>query len=191
MKKILLFILVVYVLYYTVNILYDLFFDDIKSVDSQDDGTLVSMGRNDPEELQEETAVRQVTPESLGDVELPNSTEIDEDALYGDNETPTNYNTDAVRREFEEEQQLDRYNFSEEQEKEALEKENQEKKRIADEASKKIPQESIVSIKKKITPAVINDDFANFDNFLAQSKTSVVMVSNDKGHKAYKIKRSA
>jgi len=188
MKKILLFILVVYVLYYTINILYDLFFDDVKSVDSQDDGTLVSMGRNDPEGLQEETAVRQVTPESLGDVELPNSTEIDEDALYGDNETPTNYNTDAVRRDFEEEQQLDRYNFSEEQEKEALEKENQEKKRIADEASKKIPRENIVSIKKKITPAVINDDYANFDNFLVQAS---VKVSNDKSHKAYKTKLSA
>ncbi|RYE12252.1 MAG: hypothetical protein EOP45_23175 [Sphingobacteriaceae bacterium] len=165
-----------------------MFFDGVKSVDSQDDGTLVNMGRNDHEGLQEETAVRQVTPESLGDVELPNSTEIDEDDLFDKDEPPTNYNTDAVRRDFEEELQLDRYNYSEEQEKEALEKENQEKKRLADEASKKIPKENIVSIKKKITPAVINDDYANFDNFLVQAS---VKVSNDKSHKAYKAKLSA
>lgn len=198
MQKILLFILGMYVLYYAGNIIYDLFFDNVKVVDNQDEGQLVNMSGDEDHQEDEEQAVRQISTESVGQVELPNSADIDEADLYDEEEAPTNYNADAVRKDFEEEQQLERYSLSEEQEKQlleqerlALEKENQEKKQFAESviASIKIPKEKIVSSESKSLPDAWNDD--SFDQFLETAKSHVVMVSNDKGHKTYKTTLSA
>jgi hypothetical protein len=198
MQKILLLILGIYILYYAGNIIYDLFFDNVKVVDNQDDGQLVNMGGDHEEDHAEDTAVKQISTESVGHVELPNSADFNEDDLYAEDEAPTNYNADAVRKDYEEEQQLERYGFSEEQERQtleqerlALEKENQEKKQIADNilASIKIPKENIISSTVKVLADVWDDN--NFDQFMETAKAHVVLVSNDQGHKTYKTTLSA
>lgn len=192
MQKIFLFILMVYFLYYAGNIIYDLFFDNVKVVENQDDGQLVNMV-NDNQYNKEDSHIKYVSPESVGESELPDSANIDERDLYNEDEQPTNYNTDVVKKNYDEEKLLERYNLSEAQERELLEqealeleKENQEKKQLAKSllVGIDITKENIVASKSDLKKDQMKHDY--FDQFLETAKSHVVMKSNDNGHKTYK-----
>ena len=192
MQKIFLFILMVYFLYYAGNIVYDLFFDNVKVVENQDDGQLVNMV-NDNQYNKEDSHIKYVSPESVGESELPDSANIDERDLYNEEEQPTSYNTDVVKKNYDEEKLLERYNLSEAQERELLEqealeleKENQEKKQLAKslEVGINITKEKIVASKSDLKKDQMKNDY--FDQFLETAKSHVVMKSNDNGHKTYK-----
>ena len=192
MQKIFLFILMVYFLYYAGNIIYDLFFDNVKVVENQDDGQLVNMVK-DNQYNKEDSHIKYVSPESVGESELPDSANIDERDLYNEDEQPTNYNTDVVKKNYDEEKLLERYNLSEAQERELLEqealeleKENQEKKQLAKSllVGIDITKENIVASKSDLKKDQMKHDY--FDQFLETAKSHVVMKSNDNGHKTYK-----
>jgi len=182
MGKILLFILVVYVIYYAGNIIYDLFFDKELAVANQDEGQLVSMKKDDdpPPEI------KRYDIDAVENVEAPNSYDLDEDNLYDDNESPTNYDADTIRRNYEEEAELDKYSAADQQDQKLLEQENQEKKHIVSQLFPTIKTQTahILSSTKEVLTNAWDDD--KFDDFLNLANQHVVLTSNIDGHKVFK-----
>lgn len=178
MGKVLLFILGAYVLYYTVNIIYDLFFHTQKTAASQDEGQLVSMSRDD-----EPPDIKRFGIDDVEEVEVPKSYVVDE--LHDNNDTPTNYDAEALRTNYEEEVELEKYS-SPQPEKQLLEQENQEKKLIVSHLLNGIrtPTENFISNKKEVISNALDTD--KFDDFLNIANSHVVLTSNINGHKVFK-----
>lgn len=180
MGKVLLFIFGAYVLYYVANIIYDLFFSEQKAAVSRDEGQLVSIIKDE-----EPPDIKRFDIEDVEDVEVPKSYIVDEETLYADNNTPTNYDAEAFRTNYEEEQELEKYNSSQ-PEKQLLEQENQEKKLIVSQLLNGIrtPTENIISDTKEVISNVLDTD--KFNDFLNIATSHVVLTSNVNGHKVFK-----
>jgi len=180
MGKVILFILVGYVLYYAVNIIYDLFFANAKTVASQEEGQLVSMSKDD-----DPPDIRRIDIDDVENVEVPKSYIVDEAELYDDNDTPTNYDAEAFRTNYEEEKELEHYSSSQ-SEKQLLEQENQEKKLFVSHFLNGIrtPAETIISNTKEVISNALDTD--KFDDFLNIATSHVVLSSNIDGHKVFK-----
>ena len=180
MGKVLLFILGAYVLYYVVNIIYDLFFANQKAAAHQDEGQLVSMNKDD-----EPPDIKRFGIDDVEEVEVPKSYVVDEVELYEDNDTPTNYDAEAFRTNYEEEAELEKYSSSQ-PEKQLLEQENQEKKLIVSHLLNGIrtPTEKFISNTKEVISNALDTD--KFDDFLNIANQHVVLTSNIDGHKVFK-----
>ena len=169
MAKFIIILLALYVIYYTGNIVYDLFFkkgnsliteeSDVFSIaefeeQNRDDVTMV--GIEDVENLN--------TPKSFNKREFPIKDEPSEERQ----------DINALRERFESEQDIDSFDPS------AIKQNNEEKKyhsEIHDDIEIESPKEDKVLAKKA------NKEM--FDNFLNLAETLVQLVSNNKGHKVY------
>jgi len=180
MGKVILFILGAYVVYYAVNIFYDLFLAKAKTVASQDEGQLVSITSKDDEPPD----IRSFNVEDVEDVEVPQSYVVDEEVLYDDSDTPTNYDAEAFRTNYEEERELETYDSQ--SEKQLLEQENQEKKLFVSHLLNgiKTPTENFISTTKEVISNAWDTD--KFDDFLNIANSHVVLTSNIDGHKVFK-----
>ena len=169
MAKFIIILLALYVIYYTGNIVYDLFIkkgnsliteeSDVFSItefEEQNRDDVTSVGIEDVENLN--------TPKSFNKKEFP----------INDKPSQERQNIDVLRQRFESEQDIDSFDPS------AINHNNEEEEyqsEIHDDKEIESPKEDKVLAKKA------NKEM--FDNFLNLAETLVQLVSNNKGHKVY------
>ena len=169
MAKFIIILLVLYVIYYTGNIVYDLFIkkdnsliteeSDVFSLsdfEEQNRSDVTTVGIEDVENLN--------TPRSFNKKEFP----------INDKPSQERQNIDVLRQRFESEQDIDSFDPS------AINQNNEEEKyqsEIHEDEEIESPKEDKVLAKKA------NKEM--FDDFLNLAETLVQLVSNNKGHKVY------
>ena len=169
MAKFIIILLALYVIYYTGNIVYDLFIKKGNSLITEE-SDVFSITEFEEQNRDEVTSV------GIEDVENLNTPKSFNKREFPINEKPSEerQNIDVLRQRFESEQDIDSFEPSAiNQNKEEEEYESE----IHDDIEIESPKEDKVLAKKA------NKEM--FDDFLNLAETLVQLVSNNKGHKVY------
>jgi ABC-type multidrug transport system fused ATPase/permease subunit len=169
MAKFIIILLVLYVIYYIGNIVYDLFIKKGNSLITEE-SDVFSITEFEEQNRDEVTSV------GIEDVENLNTPKSFNKREFPINEKPSEerQNIDVLRQRFESEQNIDSFDPS------AINQNNEEEEdqsETHDDKEIESPKEDQVLAKKA------NKEM--FDNFLNLAETLVQLVSNNKGHKVY------
>lgn len=179
MGNIYLWILIAYVLYYSGNIIYDLFFLKDKTLAVESEGELVSISRDPPE-------VKNFGVDDIEDIEVPSSYDADDSQLSeADEENPSSYDIEAARKNYEELEELNQYSEAEKLEDENMERSNHDKKEMASQLLSKlnIPTDQVISSQSEVIPKMTDD---RFNGFLQTAVDHVVVDNQPNGHRVFK-----
>lgn len=170
MGKIIIYILIAYIIYYAVNVLYDLFFQKEKINKNGDDGVEISLG----EISSEENKTKNIQVDDVEKVILPNSYEL-EDSNYEFQETENSeVLLDELRNNFEEEELLNNDELT------ALDMASNSLKEILDIDSKDANIQQKESLTKK---ELLSDE--KWNDFMKKATSHVVLKNNVDGHKSF------
>lgn len=169
MAKFIIILLVLYLIYYAGNIVYDLFIKKGNSINTEESDVFSIM------EFEEQNR-DDVTSVGIEDVENLNTPKSFNKREFPINEKPSEerQNIDVLRQRFESEQNIDSFDPS------AVNQNNEEEEHqseIHDDEEIESPKEDKVLAKKA------NKEM--FDDFLNLAETLVQLVSNNNGHKVY------
>ena len=169
MAKFIIILLALYVIYYTGNIVYDLFIkkgnsliteeNDVFSITEFEEQTrddITTVGIEDVENLN--------TPKSFNKREFPINEESSEERQ----------NIDVLRERFESEQNIDSFDPS------AINQNNEE-----EDIQSETPDDEEIESQKEDKVLAIKANRERFHDFLNLAETLVQLVSNNKGHKVY------
>lgn len=178
MGKIITFIVIGYLIYYAIQIVYDLFIKKSPVVIDKDDGELISLGQI--EEDLEPNEVRKINIDQVEDIAIPHSFDVDSDDFDINDGEPTNSEADLnhLKKQYDEEQTL---SVPEQVEKKS-EDLDEEKATLLSKYSNATPDASkIKSVKSKTKLNISDEAFLGF--FEKATTHTVRKVVN--GHVAY------
>ncbi|OCA69112.1 hypothetical protein BBI01_18050 [Chryseobacterium artocarpi] len=171
MGKVLIITGLLYLLYYTGNVVYDLFIKKQIVSKNEQDGELISL-ENIIEEIP--PSLTTINEDEVENLNLPSSYDYDETEL-------SNYDDESfTRHQYEEEQEIDNFYVKEQQEEDGQEVRQSFLSSLSSVIGSK---NSEASPEKEIIPTVISDEM--FRNFFEKASKHIV-VASESGHSFYK-----